>query len=114
MLVILVIIVMSTLNVIVSFIPSLPALNPVLLSSKSFLTSQNSLVAEDLIPKPYQSGCEIADGFGMNQHRQMDASMPLVYEELSSIKLMKMVTRLLSRARNQELLDNVLPMLFIL
>lgn len=64
------IILISVVTVTVSGDPSLLALNPTLLPDKSLLAARNLLVAEDLLPKPYQFGYKIADGLGMSQHRQ--------------------------------------------
>ena len=57
-------ILISFVIVTVSGRPSLLALNPTILPEK------NLLPVENLLPKPYQFGYEIADGLGMHQHRK--------------------------------------------
>lgn len=54
----------SMVTILVSGGPSLLAVHP------TFLPIKNFLPVENLIHKPYHFGYEIADGFGMNQHRQ--------------------------------------------
>lgn len=57
-------ILISMVTILVSGGPNLLAAHP------TFLPIKNFLPVENLIHKPYHFGYEIADGIGMNQHRQ--------------------------------------------